>query len=210
MPLPRRDDERCGAALLAWVERSVRIQKELHAVRMPVKARRVQRSHALAVAPVERSCRPWAVAGAGPSQPRRRPRGRKASRPLYKRHPKVLHSALVSRLPGAWHTLPSAHMLATLTSRGRRLRLRAFIQHVQRGHIQRGREQGARLGLRVRLPCHGVRRVVDWAAHRSRRTTAARVLVRRFSPCTESQLSVRGSLIGSGPKRSRARVVGAS
>ena len=182
MPLPRRDDERCGTALLAWVERSVRIEKELHAVRMPVKARRVQRSHALAVAPVERSCRPWAVAGAGPSQPRRRPRGRKASRPLHKRHPKVLHSALVSRLPGAWHTLPSAHMLATLTSRGRRLRLRAFIQHVQRGHIQRGREQGARLGLRVRLPCHGVRRVVDWAAHRERRTTAARFLVRRFSP----------------------------
>lgn len=165
MPLPRRDDERCGAALLAWVERGMRIEKKLHAVRMPVKARRVQRSHALAVAPVERSCRPWAVAGAGPSQPRRRPRGRKASRPLYKRHPKVLHSALVSRLPGAWHTLPSTHMLATLTSRGRRLRLRAFIEHVQRGHIQRGREQGARLGLRVRLPCHDVH-AVDWAAHR--------------------------------------------
>ena len=119
MPLPRRDDERCGAALLAWVECGVRIEKELHAVRMPVKARRVQRSHALAVAPVECSCRPWAVVGAGPSQPRRRPRGRKASRPLHKRHPKVLHSALVSRLPGAWHTLPPTNMLATLTSRGR-------------------------------------------------------------------------------------------
>ena len=205
MPLPRRDDERCGTALLAWVERSVRIEKELHAVRMPVKARRVQRSHALAVAPVERSCRPWAVAGAGPSQPRRRPRGRKASRPLHKRHPKVLHSALVSRLPGAWHTLPSAHMLATLTSRGRRLRLRAFIEHVQRGHIQRGREQGARLGLRVRLPCHDVHRV-DWAAHREWYHRSARSGPSIFTPCTESQLSVREPVIGSGLS-ARAAVV---
>jgi len=36
MPLPRRDDERRGAALLAWVERGVRVEEELHAVRVPV------------------------------------------------------------------------------------------------------------------------------------------------------------------------------